>query len=101
MIELKLNEDQDAYDIVGKYIEKYWQEHYYTDVLVRIATSYDGKTYAPSNEFVAFDGKDGMEYQNDWWEGERYLKIYGIIDIREVIIPENIFDDEMEQDYAT
>ena len=92
MIEIKLNEYQNAYEIVGEYIEKYWKEHYYTCVIVRIATSYDGKKYDIFNEFVAFDGNDGMEYEHDWWEGEEYLKIYGIMDIHDITVPDNISD---------
>lgn len=89
MIEIKLDKHHNAYDIVGEYVERYWQEHYYTDVIVRMATSYNGKIFAPFNEIVLFNG-DTIEYINDWWEGEEYLQIYGIIDIHKVTVPDNL-----------
>ncbi len=87
MISVKLDEGKSAYEFVGDYIEKFWKKNYYCDVVVLIGTSYDGVNYCESVE-IASPTNDmmGVEFLNDWYEGEKYIKIFGIKSVYDVEI---------------
>ncbi len=87
MIAVKLNDGQSAYGFVGDYIRKFWEKNYYCDVVVSIGTSHDGVDYYKSVE-IATPAEDmvGVEFLNDWHEGERYIKIFGIKSIFDIEI---------------
>lgn len=80
MVEIKLENGQDGYDVIGNYIRRYWDRNAYEDVIVSIGTSYDGKIYAHYNEIVSpyFETDDFVEFLHDWWEGEKYIRLFGI-----------------------
>lgn len=87
MVSVKLDDNQSAYDFVGDYIEKFWKKNSYCDVVVLIGTSYDGLDYCESLEIVTpTEDMMGVEFLNDWHEGERYIKIFGIKSVCDIEI---------------
>ncbi len=78
MIDIKLNDGQDGYDVVAEYIERYWKHNPKGVVVFRIGTSYDGDNYYLSNEIAEPTQFGYIEFSNDWWEGEKYIKLLGI-----------------------
>lgn len=85
---------QDAYCIIANYVEKYWEHNAYEDVVVRLAISCDGKEWKYSNEIVLLDcnKKDWVVFENDWWEGQKYIKLLGIKGVSELNIAGGIYD---------
>lgn len=73
-----LNNKQTGYDVVSKYIKKYWGCHCTEDVIVSIEISRDGKNYERINEVASPYNMYDVEFLNDWWEGERYVRVNGI-----------------------
>lgn len=73
-----LNNKQTGYDVVSKYIKKYWECHCTEDVIVSIEISRDGKNYERINEVAIPYNMYDVEFLNDWWEGERYVRVNGI-----------------------
>lgn len=80
MVEIKLKDWQTGYDVVGDYVRRYWEHNVFEDTIVSIGVSYDGKTYCHYNEIVSpyFENDDFVEFLNDWWEGEKYIRLFGI-----------------------
>ena len=93
MIDIKLNNGQSAYDVIGEYIRRYWEHNIYTTVIVSIGTSYDGCTYEIRKEVASPMGGD-IEYLYDWWEGEKYIKLFGIKTINELYIYGGIYTED-------
>lgn len=79
-----LSEGDDAYDIIGDYVERYWERHYYGAVLICMYISFDGEIwyggieYAEPTEYCT-----GVVFNNDWWEGEKHIKLLGIKSVRD------------------
>lgn len=73
-----LNDKQTGYDVVSEYIKKYWEHHCTEDVIVSIEISRDGKNYERINEVASPYNMYDVEFLNDWWEGERYVRVNGI-----------------------
>lgn len=86
MVEIVLKKGQSGYDAVGEYIIRYWNHNITDTVIVSIGTSYDGVSYELRNEIACPMNFDDIEYLYDWWEGERFIKIYGIKGIGEIEI---------------
>lgn len=78
MINIKLKDGQSAYDVIGDYIRRYWKHNIYTDVIVSMAISHDGNKYYTYKEVASPEDFDDIMYLNDWWEGEKYIKLFGI-----------------------
>ena len=93
MIDIKLNDGQSGYDIVGEYIRRYWEHNIYTTVVVSIGTSHDGNAYELRKE-IASPYNDGIEYLYDWWEGEKYIKLFGIKSVDELDISGGIYTED-------
>ena len=91
MIEIKLKNGQTGYDIVAEYIHRYWCNNIYNTVLVSMETSYDGKTYDVRKE-VACPCNDNVEFLNDWWEGEKFIRLFGIKDIEKIDVSGGIYE---------
>ena len=79
-----LNDGQNGYDAVAEHVRKYWFEKVYSTVVVTLSIADDGKHYTKHNEVVSPINFDDCEFLNDWWEGEKYIKILGIKDIDEI-----------------
>lgn len=87
MIFVELDDGKSAYEFVCDCIEKFWENNYYCDVVVSIATSYDGVNYCKSVEIASpTSDMTGVEFLNDWYEGEKYIKIFGIKSVCDIEI---------------
>lgn len=73
-----LSDEQTGYDVVSEYIQKYFECHDIEDVIVSVEISRDGKDYERINEIASPYNMYDIEYLNDWWEGERYIRVTGI-----------------------
>ena len=94
MIDIKLNDGQSGYDIIGDYIRRYWRNNIYATVVVSIGTSYDGQTYDLLKEIASPIDFDDIEYLYDWWEGEKYIKLFGIQSVDELDISGGIYTED-------
>lgn len=74
-IDIFETDDTDAYNTIGKLIDKICEyAQYRGEMILSIGLKYhENDEYFIINEF--FDGED--TFQNDWWEGEPYIRIYG------------------------
>lgn len=91
MIDIELKAGQSGYDVVGEYIRRYWKHNIIDTVIVSISTSYDGNTYEARNEIASPYGSDNIEFLYDWWEGEKFIKLFGIVTINELDISGGIY----------
>ena len=93
MICIKLQKGQKGYDVVGEYIRRYWNNNIYETVVVSLGISYDGKTYDLLNEVASpYWDNDYVEYLYDWWEGQEFIKIFGIQAISELDIEGGLYE---------
>ena len=81
-----LDDKQTGYGVVGEYIQKYFEHHCAENVIVSIEISRDGKNYERLNEVASPYNMYDVEYLNDWWEGERYIRVTGIQGISDIKI---------------
>ena len=91
MIEIELKNDQTGYDAIGKYVHRYWKHHIVDDVIVSLGTSYDGKVYKDRNEIASPLGFNDIEFLYDWWEGEKFIRLFGIISLDEISVRGGIY----------
>ena len=94
MIEIYLNDGQSGYDVIGEYIRRYWKHNVYDTVVVSIGTSYDGSTYDLIKEIASPYNFDDVEFLCDWWDGEKYIKLFGIKSISELDVSGGIFTED-------
>lgn len=93
MIEIKLKDGQTGYDAIGEYIHRYWKHYGVIDtVVVSIATSYDGRIYEHRNEVASPYSSYGIEFLYDWWEGEKFIQLFGITSIHKINILGGIYE---------
>lgn len=94
MIEIKLEDGQNGYDIVGEYVRRYWKHNIYTTVVVSLGVSYNGMTYELRKEIASPYNFNDVEYLYDWWEGERFIKLFGIKSVDELDISGGIYAED-------
>ena len=94
MVEIKLNDKQSGYDVIGEYIRRYWEHHITDTVIVSLATSYDGKKFETRNEVASPYNYDDIEFLYDWWEGEKFIKLFGIKTLSEIEIDGGIYTED-------
>lgn len=94
MINIKLNDGQSGYDVIDKYIKCYWKHNVVGAVVFRIGTSYDGEDYYLSNQVAEPMGFHDIGYEMDWWEGEKYIKLFGIKSVGELDISGGIYTED-------
>lgn len=94
MIDIILKDGQSGYDAVGEYISRYWKHHMIDTVILYIGTSYDGESYECRNEIASPYNGDDIEFLYDWWEGEKFIRLFGIISIDELDISGGIYMNE-------
>lgn len=94
MIDIKLKDGQTGYDAVGEYIHRYWNHNITEDVVVSIGISDDGETYELRKEVASPMSFSGIEFLYDWWEGEKFIKLFGIKSVEELDIYGGIYTDE-------
>ena len=92
MVDIKLNEKESGYNAVGKYIRRYWDHNIPTEVIISLGTSYDGDTYRVFKDVASPTGYDDIEFFSDWWEGERYIKLFGIKSVDEFDVSGGIYE---------
>lgn len=96
MVEIILKENQTGYDAVCEYIERYFkhqfEDGYRNDVIVSLAASYNGKDFSQENQLVILDEALDLEFVDDWWEGEKFICIYGIQAIEDIPVSGGIYD---------
>lgn len=81
-----LDDKQTGYGAVSEYVKKYWEYHCTEDVIVSIEISSDGENYECLNEIASPYNMYDVEYLNDWWEGEKYIRVTGIQGISDIKI---------------
>lgn len=96
-----LSKDDDAYDIIGDYVERYWENNVYEEVIVDLSISYDGRDWVMANDLACPNFTDvGMSvlFEHDWWEGEKHLLLRGIMALSDVDIPlmHGIYEKEVD-----
>lgn len=91
MIEIQLRKGQTGYDAVEEYIQRYWEHHPIDTVVVSLAVSYDGKDYSFRPDVATPDCCNIIEFLNDWWEGEKFIRLYGIKAVSEMEITDGIY----------
>ena len=85
---IKLKYKEIGYDVVGKYVEEYLNEHCWDDSIVELETSYDGKDWDRIKEIVCpTNNCRELKWLNDWWEGQRYINIIGMANVDEIDVP--------------
>lgn len=94
MVEIKLKDRQTGYDAVGEYIRRYWEHNITDTVIVSLATSYDGKKFETRNEVASPYNYDDIEFLYDWWEGEKFIKLFGIKTLSEIEIDGGIYTED-------
>lgn len=94
IVTVELKDGQTGYDVVGEYIQRYWKHNVYTTVIVCIAISYDGRDYDLYNEIADPSPYcDSIVFLNDWWEGEKFIKILGIEAVSDLRIHGGIYEE--------
>lgn len=93
MIKIVLEENQNGYNEVFKYIKRFLDKrNTFGMVVFTIALSYDDEKYFKNTELVDVD-YDKVIYDNDWWEGEKYIKLYGITLLDDLYIEGGIYNE--------
>ena len=92
MIDIEVKDGQTGYDIVGEYIRRYWEHNMYDTVIVSMGISYDGKTYNFCKEIASPYNGDDIEFLYDWWEGEKFIKLFGIKSVDEIDISGGLYE---------
>lgn len=91
-VEIHVKPGETGYEAVSRYIKAFWKNELAgdeDDVVVSMALSYDYKTWHKCNDYVrTFDlpGVEGFHaWENDWWEGEEFIRLYGIATLDSVV----------------
>lgn len=92
MIDIKLKDGQSGYDAVGEYIRRYWDHNIPDTVIVSMGISYDGNTFELRKEVASPVNFDDIEFLYDWWEGEKFIKLFGIKTVTELDIYGGIYE---------
>ena len=92
MVDIILKETESGYAIIGDYIFRFWENRGYGDVLVSLGVSHDGINYDVIKEVAVLYNYTEVEFMGDWWEGEQYIKLFGIKLIDEVDISGGIYE---------
>ena len=80
MISFILSDQDTGYSVIENRINRYYKTHIQDTVVVSLGISYDGENWEYMNE-VAYPLdylNSAIEFLNDWWEGQRYIKLFGI-----------------------
>lgn len=93
MKDIKLKNGQTGYDTVGDYIRRYWEHNIFETVIVSLGVSYDGQNYNLIKEVACPYNLYDVEFLYDWWEGQKFIKLFGIQTISEVDISGGIYEE--------
>lgn len=84
--------NENGYDVVGKLAQNYFDHNSMDDLVIRIGTSYDGVNYDIRNEIVFIENCETV-FLNDWWEGQDFIRVYGIQSIPNLDISDGLYPD--------
>lgn len=93
-IDIELKDGKSGYDAVGEYIQRYWEHNAIDTVIVSIGISYDGRTYESINEVATPCDFCDIEFLYDWWEGQKFIRLFGIKAISELDVSGGIYTEE-------
>ena len=93
MKDIELKNGQTGYSAVGDYIRRYWEHNIFETVIVSLGVSYDGQNYDLIKEVAYPYNLDDVEFLYDWWEGQKFIKLFGIQTISEVDISGGIYEE--------
>ena len=95
MVEIKLKDRETGYEKVGKLIKSWWDVTSIEDSIVALEISDDGITWERCNE-VAYptDDLNDVEFLNDWWEGEKYIRVLWITSVDQIGILRDKLEDK-------
>ena len=85
-----------AYNIVAEYVKRYWQHYGFTDtVLISLGTSHGANSEAfDMHKIIAYPNRlDDVEFDFDWWEGERFIRLYGIKLLLDIDVSGGIYEE--------
>ena len=88
----KLQSNETGYDVINDYVDRYMEHTGEDEVIVLIATSFDGIEYDLHTEFVYKDETGCLMWLSDWWEGEKYIHLFGIKGINKVEVIGGIYE---------
>lgn len=91
MIDIELKSGQSGYDVIEEYVQRYWEHSIKEPSIISFGTSYDGKKYNQYKEIVHPSDWFGVEFLNDWWEGEKFIKLFGITSVSKLHICGGIY----------
>lgn len=97
MVSLILKDNETGYEKVEEYVKRYWDSHVDGDVVVGIETSYDGVEWRYNNEIATVyipSVRGGVEWLNDWWEGEKYIRLHGIQSVETINVCGGLYEGE-------
>lgn len=84
--------NQNGYDAVETVIWNYFNHNPMDDLVIKLGTSYGGGDYNVNNELVLIE--DGsITFLNDWWEGQGFIRVYGIQSIPNLDISGGLYYD--------
>ena len=92
VVNIELRPGESGYEKIANYIRRYWNHNIFTDVVVSIGTSFDGVNYLFLKEIASPRNADDVEFLYDWWEGEKYIKLFGIKSLEEVDVCGGIYE---------
>lgn len=92
-IDITIEEGRTAYEAVAKYIRRFWNnEQSYCDAIVCLSISYDNIEWRTFNELALFDVDNfDVIFENDWWEGERFIRLYGIVSVDDINVSGGLY----------
>ena len=85
-----------AYNIIAEYVRRYWKHYGFTDtVLISLGTSYGAKgEMFDMHKIIAYPNHlDDIEFDFDWWEGERFIRLYGIKLLLDIDVSGGIYEE--------
>lgn len=86
-MKIKLKKDEVAYEVILNLVTEKLKIFYGSpavlDTLVYIGTSYDGREYDYSVEFLAAENGD-YTWLDDWCEGQKYIDVVWVLPIKEL-----------------
>ena len=94
MVDIVLQSGESGYEAVGKYIRRYWKHNITSTVVVSIGVSYDGLTYELIKDVACPLGFDGVKCLYNWWEGQKYIKLFGIKTLDELDVSGGIYTED-------
>lgn len=94
-IDVMIEEGKTAYEAVRRYICRFWDnEQSFCDMIVRLSTSYNNVEWRTFNTLALFDVDNfDVIFENDWWEGERFIRLYGIISVDDINVSGGLYPD--------